>query len=123
MTTVYVLNLPRGFYVGITDNLPRRLEQHNSGQSVIAGKKLAAKNNVVLHHNWELPNRYVAAKFEQYLHHLQRKATEVFNDILLDCPFWCKALELEVEKYHLFKTEFYLNRPYVHVNKNQSWQL
>ena len=66
MTFVYVLQSemdPEAYYVGLTNDLTRRLEEHNSGKSVHTNKYRPWK--LVVSIGFSDPAK--AAKFESYL--------------------------------------------------------
>ncbi len=66
MVYVYILrsvHQPGRTYVGCTDNLRKRLTQHNSGQSIHTNKFKPWKVAAYV----ALPEQTVAEKFERYL--------------------------------------------------------
>lgn len=104
-TTVYVLDLPKGVYVGITHDIAHRLESHEK-RKCVGSKKLGAKpGKVKLAHSWEAPNRLWALKFEKYLHGIQRQypSSKIFQ-IINDAPFWNKLFEEVCEQINITLT-------------------
>jgi predicted GIY-YIG superfamily endonuclease len=93
-TTVYILELPKGLYVGVTHNIVKRLRAHEKRTCVESKKLGAKKGKVKLVHSWEAPNRLWALKFEKYLHGIQKQYTSSkLFEIINDVPFWNKLFE------------------------------
>lgn len=65
MFSVYILwsEKLRKFYIGHTDNLPRRMEEHNSGRSVYTKK---GDPWILIYHE-DCENRSSASKRELYI--------------------------------------------------------
>lgn len=94
MSTVYVLELPEGYYVGVTDNIAGRLRAHRRGECR-SSKKLGAEKSCELFHSWEVPNRWLAENFEYWLHLYavnrvkgKQRNLDLLFEIVRDAPFW-----------------------------------
>jgi predicted GIY-YIG superfamily endonuclease len=62
--TVYILSCAdKSHYVGCTNNLERRLKEHNSGQVLSTKNRLPIELNTYI----VFPNKYKAYHFEKYL--------------------------------------------------------
>ena len=62
--SVYILKLSNGdHYTGITNNIPKRLKQHQKGESKFTSRFLP----VTLIHSEKYPNRRKARKKEVYI--------------------------------------------------------
>ena len=71
---VYVLRCADGsLYTGITNDLDRRLEQHNAG---VASRYTRSRLPVTLEYQEEQPNQSAALKRELAIKALSRKAKE-----------------------------------------------
>jgi predicted GIY-YIG superfamily endonuclease len=63
---VYILqsvNVPARHYTGLTDNIPRRLEEHNNGRSLHTANHRPWRLHVAM----EFANENVAVRFEKFL--------------------------------------------------------
>lgn len=65
---LYILDTAGGLYVGITNNLSRRLKQHASGQCVTTRRMLPVR----LRKHFHMPDYLYASKCERWLHRRQR---------------------------------------------------
>lgn len=63
------------FYCGVTNDLPRRLQQHN-GSLQGGAKYTAARRPVTLQASWSHPNRSSASKQEYQIKQLIRQQKE-----------------------------------------------
>ena len=85
---VYVLSGDSGeLYVGMTQNLVKRLIDHRELKCKTTAKLFAGK--FVLEHYWEIPSFTLASKLERWLHIYGREET---LDLMLDVPLWCEYL-------------------------------
>lgn len=94
MSTVYVLELPTGYYVGVTEDIARRLHQHRTGYCKTT-RKMGATESCKLLHSWEVPGRLWAERFELWLHRnaVRPGAKSPTNlsllfELILDVPIW-----------------------------------
>ena len=68
---LYILECADGtLYTGITDDVPRRLEQHNSGKGA---KYTRGRGPVQLRYQEECGSRSDASKREYEVHHMTRQ--------------------------------------------------
>lgn len=88
--TVYVLEGSNAeLYVGMTQNLEQRYAAHVAKRC----KTSSVLCNPQIIHTWLAPTRYVASKFERWLHRLQRKnGNSAIIDVILDCPVFSRQI-------------------------------
>lgn len=96
--TVYMLENSQGrIYIGVTKNLARRLNEHNTGTSYITSKDSASLDWEVFH-TWHVKDAMEALRLEQYLKELSHQQA---IDLALDCPNYGPYLRLLCKDVHI----------------------
>lgn len=94
MVQVYVIkNCKDKYYVGVTDDLRRRLFEHRSGYSTTT-RRMGHCGTFELIHNWTVPGWEEGFKLETYTQRAARKITDLL-DLILDVPLYNKFLAEE----------------------------
>lgn len=79
---VYILKCSdSSFYIGITNDLEKRIRTHNLGKGA---KYTKTRRPVELISYWEVENRSIASKWESRLKKLTRKKKEILISLKID---------------------------------------
>ena len=99
---VYVLTNRDKLYVGITENINRRMEEHRKHKCKTTAKMFNGEFEVS--HIWLVPTFQEASRFERALHCMPQ--AEVL-ELVQDCPLWCAYLRGLIRQFSATEYEAY----------------